>query len=64
MIEIQYLKAGNMVSSAVSHLYSELYDANNFKLFEEESKKLKENNYNLILNFISTISNQSYIDIY
>ena len=64
MIEMQYLKAGDMVSSAVSHLYSELYDANNFKMFEEESKKLKENNYSLILNFISTISNQSYIDIY
>ena len=64
MIEMQYLKAGNMVSSAINHLFSELYDANNFKIFEEESKKLKENNYTLILNFSSTISDQYFIDIY
>ena len=64
MIEIQYIKAGNMISSAINHLFSELYDANNFRIFKEESKELKENNYNLILNFISNISYKYYIDIY
>ena len=63
MIELQYLRTRDMVSSAISLLYSEMYNADNYKALEKESHNLKEFEYNNFLNIYKIISDQYYIDI-
>jgi len=63
MIELQYLRTRDMVSSAISLLYSEMYNADNYKALKEESHNLKEFEYNNFLNIYKIISGQYYIDI-
>ena len=63
MIELQYLRTRDMVSSAISLLYSEMYNADKYKDLEKESHNLKEFEYNNFLNIYKIISDQYYIDI-
>jgi len=63
MIELQYLRTRDMVSSAINLLYSEMYNADNYKALEKESHNLKEFEYNNFLNIYKIISDQYYIDI-
>ena len=64
MIDLQYLKTRDMISSAISHLYSDFYTADNFTTLKNNSQNLKESKYNSFLSLSSKISDQYYIDIY
>jgi hypothetical protein len=55
MIEMQYLRTRDMTSSAISHLYSDFYTADNYKTLEKNSQDLKESEYKYFLNLLSKI---------
>jgi amino acid transporter len=64
MIESQYLRTKDMISTAKTHLHSEFYTSDNYADLKEKDEELKGLNYEYFLNHYNENLPKSYIDIH
>ena len=64
MIESQYLRTKDMISTAKTHLHSEFYTSDNYADLKEKDEELKGLNYEYFLNHYNETLRKSYIDIH
>jgi hypothetical protein len=64
MIQSQYLRTKDMISTAKTHLHSDFYTFDNYTDLKKETPELKKLNYDYFLKHFNETLRKSYIDIH